>query len=710
MVRHFLLVLCALAVIHSGARAQAPAGPRKDLLGDSLPAGAISRLGTLRFKHFNQSMSADLERPASRIIDAVLSPEGSKIASLAYDGPTLRIWDSGTGKELPGPWTELHGSREPLTFSADGKILASTRSEFVSGQFGGGGPTRPIPSLMVWDTVAARLLHSIDVKPEAVTALAFASGGKTLVSAGQSTVRWWDVTSGKQVKSWKPFADEVQPVDGGKKTKALTACALSPRGRFLAVTIEGGEAIVFDLDERKQLWRAKGAKPTEEMLFAFSGDENWLALTVESDKLELRNAATGKQVDIPPIDPQWLKNGEIGALALSSDGMKMAVGAGESNILVWNKAEPKQFRAVPSRIIPMSSNSLARLAFSPDDKMLMACLGTYMPFFDTATLTATTPWEGHRGWVDRLSFSRDGKQLLSGSATMNLHPKEWFRWDTATWTGLSMTSTQTSKWRNIGIISPDYSVFAGRNFEDQQRIYDHTSGKLLGSLSKASHSISGDIGLFSPSSKFYLQAGQDEQARPVSWLYSIPSCKLKCKLPAMPSSLMRESAHAVAFSADERMVAMFSRNRRSITVCDTDGGKVLRELGKAPDDDGLGGEEYYQDSSTLAFSPDNRWLASFSTADGMIRIWDLRSARERQLLPAADGAYRHATITWSPDSRVLAVADREIQLWEVATVKVRRVFQGHGRKVLSLAFSADGRFLASGSTDTTVFIWDVWGR
>jgi hypothetical protein len=54
------------------------------------------------------------------------------------------------------------------------------------------------------------------------------------------------------------------------------------------------------------------------------------------------------------------------------------------------------------------------------------------------------------------------------------------------------------------------------------------------------------------------------------------------------------------------------------------------------------------------------------------------------------------------------VGENNIQLWELATNRVRRKWTGHEESAIrALAYSPDGRFLASGSADTTVLIWDM---
>jgi WD40 repeat protein/energy-coupling factor transporter ATP-binding protein EcfA2 len=97
--------------------------------------------------------------------------------------------------------------------------------------------------------------------------------------------------------------------------------------------------------------------------------------------------------------------------------------------------------------------------------------------------------------------------------------------------------------------------------------------------------------------------------------------------------------------------------------------------------------------SSLAFSPDGRTLASGSLATDSNGIIVLRSA-------------------FSPDSRTLAIGNNgAIILWDVIKQKALGApLQGHKANIVSLAFSPDGKVLASGSFDKKVKLWDVNAR
>jgi WD40 repeat protein len=66
------------------------------------------------------------------------------------------------------------------------------------------------------------------------------------------------------------------------------------------------------------------------------------------------------------------------------------------------------------------------------------------------------------------------------------------------------------------------------------------------------------------------------------------------------------------------------------------------------------------------------------------------------------------SVAFSADGRTLASGSwKTIKLWEVATGRELRTLGGHSEAVNSVAFSADGKTLASGSYDNTVKLWEV---
>ncbi|QBD81663.1 WD40 repeat domain-containing protein [Ktedonosporobacter rubrisoli] len=110
-----------------------------------------------------------------------------------------------------------------------------------------------------------------------------------------------------------------------------------------------------------------------------------------------------------------------------------------------------------------------------------------------------------------------------------------------------------------------------------------------------------------------------------------------------------------------------------------------------------------------AWSPDGRSLAS-SNDDGTIQLWDTATWKNSQTLNGHNGAGWAYALAWSKDGHVLAAAHHNglIQLWDSRAAKEQKKLTGHTQGIWSMALSADGMRLASGSDDGTIRLWGVY--
>ncbi|HXU13934.1 MAG TPA: hypothetical protein VN708_02300, partial [Terriglobales bacterium] len=90
--------------------------------------------------------------------------------------------------------------------------------------------------------------------------------------------------------------------------------------------------------------------------------------------------------------------------------------------------------------------------------------------------------------------------------------------------------------------------------------------------------------------------------------------------------------------------------------------------------------------------------------DSTVRLWDVASGNQLRTFDVDARA-----VAFSPDGRMLASGDEDdkIKLWDVASGKMLRTLAGHKDPVSCVAFSPDGRMLASGSIDGTAKLWTI---
>jgi WD40 repeat protein/serine/threonine protein kinase len=107
----------------------------------------------------------------------------------------------------------------------------------------------------------------------------------------------------------------------------------------------------------------------------------------------------------------------------------------------------------------------------------------------------------------------------------------------------------------------------------------------------------------------------------------------------------------------------------------------------------------------VAYSPDGKYLASADEL-GAVVLRDAASGRTLHSFQAHPGAVRE--LTFSPDSRRLAfTAGAHIKLWDIGGRRESASLAGHQQPVVGLAFSRDGKLLASASADQVIKVWDA---
>jgi WD40 repeat protein len=90
-----------------------------------------------------------------------------------------------------------------------------------------------------------------------------------------------------------------------------------------------------------------------------------------------------------------------------------------------------------------------------------------------------------------------------------------------------------------------------------------------------------------------------------------------------------------------------------------------------------------------------------------VKLWDATTLREIDSFQA--NANDLECLAFSPDGKTLATGggDRMVKLWDVATRQELGTLRGHTEIVTSLSFSPDGMTLASSSYDRTVRLWQA---
>ena len=567
----------------------------------------------------------------------------------------------------------LHSSLPSQDASVLGLALSPDGNLVAVGSFAG---------LKIYDFHTKALVVSL---PRSAFSLAFLADGKVLVAGNRTSVSLW------RTGDWK----ELSSLPG-----ATGPIALSPDGRLLATQGSSG-AQLWDVSS----WTVVRSLAQAYGPLAFSPDGGTLA-SGSPDGTTLWPLEPGRAevaLEDSPHWPRWegpLFNSDLG-ITFSRDGRRVVIarnGASRRGVFVlsvWDARTGKEVAVLPDDPDRQEHNGvIAALALSPDGKTLATASWDHsIRLWDLDGLRRRSVLQGHLNEVWTLAFSPDGQSLVSGSKDGGVN----------VWPVFPQPEPE--------LLPDGWSLLA----------ISH------GGESAAAVNAQGKFGLFDLRGhdlerEFDLGPTQVEPHRRPPW-------------SAGPGGSGMGGLGPVAISADLSLLVR-ARNEDQVELWDTRTGQMASSLvsearidflSLSPDGKVLltGGRGqplrwYEPDRSTQSvttiesgrplFAQNGRTLAVLH-GENAVQIWDVMSHSQRTNFSVGHAFGPGMAISF--DGRVLATTSdaadfgNRVYLWNTRTGRMMGECAGHKQPVYSVAFSPDGRTLATSGDDGTSKLWNV---